>query len=488
MRHFQRKALPACVFASVVLNSLSVAHATPPDPRPTVVNDYDNYTYTITSQYVNYDADAALLEAQPWWGNATLANALSGIVGYNAGYHAPSISSLGVLFAYGVSSGYVQIAYYMGTAIDCPSGCPNTMSDFYYAVGTRQLIQPVTPPPVTPPGVTPPQVTPPPVIPPEVIPPEVIEQALITFSSISGSLASTASGINSVTSNVNMLINGAHSRPLSHWVAPGKNTFWVGGDWGRDDHGQRDGSNGLAEVGFGRNFGFAQFNATLGQTWARQNLSDSGRVEADGQYLTLEAIVPVSESRKIYATLGGFGHWGESDISRGYINMGKTDASKGSPDTDTWGVRARLDWVDALTLGNTGISPYVDLSYTKSHLDGYTEKGGAFPARFDSQTDDYTEARLGFNAQTPLPFAGFNFISNLEAVHRFEDRTSGVNGEVTGVFDFSLPGEDVRNDWVKAGAGVEGLVGPGKASFMLNGTSKSEMPNLWLAASYQLEF
>lgn len=447
MRHFNKSALSASIFVGALLSGLTSALAAP-TTNPIVTGTYAGSVYTITSTSTSYDASSALLESQPWWGNQPLAFALNEI------YYRAQNSRL-VLFAYGLSGNYVSITYGSGPGVvDCPSTCPLKSMSYDYAIGSS----------------------------------EVIQQTLITLGSLSNSLSSTAAGVNSVTSNVNMMVNGAHSRPLSRLVEPGKNTAWVSGDWGRDDHGRRDGSSGLMEVGVGRNFGFAQFNATVGQTWARQQLMDSGRVEADGQYLMLEAIVPVYEPERIYATLGGYGHWGESDIRRGYINMDHTETSKGSPDTNTWGVRARLDWVDALVLSTTGISPYVDLSYTRSRIDGYTEKSGSFPARFDSRTDDYTEARLGFNTQTPLPITSFNFVSNLEAVHRFEDRTSATSGEVTGLFDFSLPGEDVRNDWVKAGAGIEGLIGPGKATVMLNGTSKSEMPNLWLAASYQLTF
>jgi hypothetical protein len=36
--------------------------------------------------------------------------------------------------------------------------------------------------------------------------------------------------------------------------------------------------------------------------------------------------------------------------------------------------------------------------------------------------------------------------------------------------------------------GVEGQLGAGKASLMLNDTTEGEMPSTWLAASYQLAF
>ncbi|AHY42169.1 hypothetical protein UIB01_06585 [Stutzerimonas decontaminans] len=276
---------------------------------------------------------------------------------------------------------------------------------------------------------------------------------------------------------------------MGRLVEPGQSTFWAAGDWGRDDHGNRSGNGGLAEIGVGRNLGFAQINLSLGQTHAKQDLIYNGEVKSDGRYLMLEGIIPLTQVEGLYATLGAYGHWGEVDIHRGYFNMSALDSSKASPDTETWGVRARLDWQSALSVANTGISPYVDLSYSSSHMESYTEEGGGLPARFDGRTDDRTEARLGFNTQTPLPFiSGYNFVTNLEAAHRFDKNSAGVNGAVDGYFTFNLPGEDVTNDWLKAGVGVEGEAGPGKLSLMLNGTTQSEMPNFWVATSYQLPF
>jgi outer membrane autotransporter protein len=202
----------------------------------------------------------------------------------------------------------------------------------------------------------------------------------------------------------------------------------------------------------------------------------------------VEGIIPVVKEQGIYATVGALGHWGKSDIRRGYTNFSAPDSSEGSPDTRTWGIRTRLDWQNAFFARDVAISPYVDLSYTDSHMDGYTETGGGIPAQFDSRDNAYTEARLGFNAAKPLNIGKLSLVTNIEAAHRFGDHGAGTSGEVDGLFTFSLPGDKVSTDWIKAGVGVEGDVGPGKLSLMLNGTSKSDMPNVWLAASYQMAF
>lgn len=452
MRRFKR-ALSSSVLASICFTHMTAAHAVAvPDERPTVVVSYGGSTYSISSVLVNYPSGIDVLSAQPWWGSATLAQALLERVGRSAGGYAAGDTSSSILFAYGGSSTHSYIKYMEGnsdTVLDCQSNCNTYNRSWYYAI---------------------------------------INQ-LITLDTLAESLESTSTGVNSINNNLNMMINGAHSRPLARLVAPGQKTMWVAGDWGRDDHGNRSGNTGMAEFGVGHNLGFAQFNVSIGQTWAKQDLIYDGEAKTEGQYLMLESIIPVGQVDGLYATVGAYGHWGEADIRRGYINFSEQDSSNASPDTQTWGIRTRLDWQNAVSLANTGVSPYVDLSYTNSHLDSYTEKGGGIPAQFDGRTDDYTEARLGFNTQTPLPFApGYSFVTNLEAAHRFEKNSAGVNGAVEGYFTFNLPGEDVTNDWLKAGAGVEGEVGPGKLSLMLNGTTQSEMPNFWVATSYQLAF
>tara|TARA_R110002050_G_scaffold269167_1_gene411436 strand:+ start:36471 stop:37811 length:1341 start_codon:yes stop_codon:yes gene_type:complete len=443
----KNRLLPFSFVAGLCLPMVGFAEPGPLDPsmNPSVTVEYGGSTYSISRVVTSYNDNPDLLTSQPWWGNPSLASGLSQAVA-----DAENVS-VRLVFAYSIKDGSISIFWEEapGSVVDCPTGCPSL--DLYddYAILNE----------------------------------------LITQASMANSLQSTSQGFSSLNSGLNMMINGAHSRPLSRMVAPGKSTFWAAGDWGTDEHGQRSGSAGLAEVGVGHNYGSFQFNASLGQTWARQNLSSNGRAESDGQYLLVEGIVPVSAEQNLFATLGAFGHWGEIDMRRGYISASALDSSKGNADSQTWGLRARLDWVDALSLGNTGISPYADLSYTHSKLDGYTEKGGANPASFDSRTDRYTEARLGFGTETPLSWwSGYNLVANLEAAHRFEDRSAGVSGNVNGLFTFNLPGEDYQNDWLKAGVGIEGLLGDGKASLMLNGTTDSDQPDMWVAASYQLSF
>ncbi|MCP4089030.1 MAG: autotransporter domain-containing protein, partial [Gammaproteobacteria bacterium] len=311
---------------------------------------------------------------------------------------------------------------------------------------------------------------------------------LITLTDVGDSLSSTAEVVGTTLRTASTLVNGAHSRPMSRRVAVGQKTAWLAGDWGHDNHNSRDGSVGLAEVGVGHNFGLSQINVSLGKTWADQDLIHSGDIDADGKYVMVEGIFPVSEEKGVYATLGAYYHWGDNDIRRGYLNAGLADTSSASPDTQTWGLRARIDWENAFSAASTQFSPYANLTYTDISMDSYTESGGGFPAHFDSKSEDTTEVRAGLNAAMPIPGSAVQFVSNIEVTHRFDDEGARTSGQLPGLFAFDLDGQDYDSTWLKGGVGIEGQLGEGKVSLMLNGTTRGEMASAWLAASYQVTF
>lgn len=313
---------------------------------------------------------------------------------------------------------------------------------------------------------------------------------LITLSDVSQSLRDTAAGGAMTLRGANLVLQGAHSQPLLRRVTPGQKAFWLAGDWGRDDVGSRRGSLGLAEVGGGYNLGPVQINLALGQTWARQDLSLNGRTEVDGSYVMGQALLPISPSADggLWATLEAYRHWGDADTRRNYLNAGTVDRSSGTATTNTWGLRARLDWENAVYLSHTGITPYADVSYSRTKAGAYTESGGGFPAYFNARQEDSTELRLGLNTSSVLPVENARLLSTLEAVHRFETHGARTSGQMIGLFGFDLEGQKYHQDWLRLGLGVEGKLGAGRASVMINGTTAGEAPNVWLAASYTVAF
>jgi Uncharacterized protein with a C-terminal OMP (outer membrane protein) domain len=283
----------------------------------------------------------------------------------------------------------------------------------------------------------------------------------------------------------NLILHGAHSRPLARQAAPGKKIFWAAGDWGTDKHGERDGDLGVAEIGTGQHFGSVQANLSLGQSWAEQQLAHNGEAKAKGTYLMAETLIQLGGN--LWASAGGYYQWGDIDVRRGYLNAGLPDASSGSADNNTWAIRGRLIWENAFALSGTSFAPYLDLSHTESRIDSYTETGGGFPAQYNARTERATELRLGTHAVRPVS-SRLNLIGTLELAHRFQQDTIGVSGQVPGLFAFNYAGTDTRQTWLRAGGGVEGALGNGKAALMLNLTTEGEVPNAWFAASYQVEF
>ena len=308
---------------------------------------------------------------------------------------------------------------------------------------------------------------------------------LVTLADVQESLAGTSRGGSTALTAAGLVLNGAHSRPLSRRVAMGQKIFWLAGDWSADDHGDRSGDLGVTELGLGRNFGMLQINVSLGQTWAKQSQTLNGQTKADGTYLLAEVLTPVQDN--LWAIFDILSHKGEADLKRGYLNAGAQDYSIATPATDAWSLRARLEWESAWRSAVADFTPYADLAWATTRLDAYTETGGGFPARFDARKEKATELRLGVHVQKPL-VGGLNLVSTLEAAHRFERSGSRTSGEVIGLFGFDLAGQPIKRNWLRVGIGAEGKLAEGITSLMLNATTQAEVPSAWLAANWQRAF
>ncbi len=91
------------------------------------------------------------------------------------------------------------------------------------------------------------------------------------------------------------------------------------------------------------------------------------------------------------------------------------------------------------------------------------------------------------NATRPLE-NGMHLLGALEAAHRFEKSGARMSGQVLGLFGFDVAAPDSRQDWLRAGIGIEGRLAEGKATVVLNLTTRGEMPSAWLAANWQKSF
>ena len=95
--------------------------------------------------------------------------------------------------------------------------------------------------------------------------------------------------------------------------------------------------------------------------------------------------------------LTGYYHQADAGLLRAYDTGSATDFSYGETDVDSWAFRARIDWQHAFALRGCESSPYIDLSFAESQVDGYLEAGGAASAIFQPNRDHSLGARAGVN-------------------------------------------------------------------------------------------
>lgn len=252
-------------------------------------------------------------------------------------------------------------------------------------------------------------------------------------------------------------LNGAHHRPLlAQPQLGGDHCAWATGDIAH--HNGAETTLGLAEIGactdaLGNG---VRVGAGVGASHSWQELANGGNARLGGQYVMGEIDWQPEGTPLLFSLIGVAGHWGV-DVRRGYTNGADIDYSVGETEMSGGALRARVDWLDAATFGGTSIDPFASVALGRTHLDGYTETGGAFPARFEDQDNTMREVRLGVTAVTELTQA-LTLSTTLEAVHRSGD-SPRVEGSVPGVFGFDLGGGELSRNWVRAGAEIDYRVG-----------------------------
>lgn len=308
---------------------------------------------------------------------------------------------------------------------------------------------------------------------------------IITIKDLGNSLGTSGAANTSLVNNLGVVVNGAGSRPLDRRAPEGRFTAWMGGDWGRDDHGSRDGTLGLGELGFGYNFGPLQLNGVAGYTGFDQNTILGGTTDVRAGYIKLEALGQITgdQDSGLWGIVTGTGLWGNANLTRNYLTGGLVDSSFGRTDVQGYGIRGRLQWENAIP----HVSPYGELSYARTCLRGYTETGGAFPAAFDTLCDGSTEIRYGFDAKIPVT-EEIRLIGTLEGVHRVESSGASVTGHVVGVGGFNLGAANYQQDWLRAGAGIEADFSGSTLSIMANATTKGESSSAWVAANWRVTY
>ncbi|PNG14301.1 autotransporter domain-containing protein [Stutzerimonas stutzeri] len=305
---------------------------------------------------------------------------------------------------------------------------------------------------------------------------------MIDLQEFSASLDATAAAPAAALANTDMILNGAHGSPMRNLVPEGRYSVWAGGDYGQQD--DTDADQGSLEVGVATNIGNGvQLNVALGRSYAESETGLGGETKLRGTYLMPEAIIKLG-TLPLYTTVSAFYSSGDADIDRGYRNAGNIVQSHGETDVTIVGGKLRLDWLNAFTVASTAFTPYTSVGHVEAKFDGYTETGGGFPVRWNDRTERTTTGRVGMDAvHTFNPT--ISLLGRIEGVHRFDDESNSASGELIGLSTFELPGQDYRQNWVRAAIGAEAALCGGVGSVMLNGTSEGGDADYWLALNYK---
>ncbi|MBJ3783500.1 autotransporter domain-containing protein [Devosia sediminis] len=248
-------------------------------------------------------------------------------------------------------------------------------------------------------------------------------------------------------------MNGAHHRPLM--LTPeldGDMCAWATGDFAY--HGGNSTGLGLAEVGACTDLagGAVRIGGAVGTTRSWQDLALGGSSRMAGQYVLGEVDWQPDGTPLLLSVTGMLGGW-QANVDRAYSNGADTAISSGQTNAMGGVVRLRADWLDAATLGNTTINPWTSVSVGALHVDGYTESGGPFPARFNAQDLSHVDVRLGLTAITEIT-TQTKLSTTFEVAHRTGSAPT-ASGQVDGLFAFSLGGGQQSNTWLRVGAELD---------------------------------
>jgi len=271
------------------------------------------------------------------------------------------------------------------------------------------------------------------------------------LSSINGQNRISATG----STLAGLPLEGAHHRPMLSFDRMGKESqAWATGDFGSSSR-TRDVHVTSGEAGINWNVGKSfLFGVAGGHAVQNQDLDLGGSSATKGDFFIAELDYRPEGTQWIVSLLGMVGSW-ESKTNRGYTSGGSTDFSNGVADTITRSARLRVDAPTVATFGGFGFAPFASYTVTQTVVGAYTETGGGFPASFNEQEHNATEARLGVTASKDLS-EKTKLLLSVEGIHRFDGAGPSLTGQdVTGGVAFSLPGVAPRPDCVRFGFDVD---------------------------------
>ena len=285
-----------------------------------------------------------------------------------------------------------------------------------------------------------------------------------------------------------MALHGAHGSPMRGLLAAGVQSFSVAGDVGRGSApSSSTGDLGVAEVSYARGLRDGNMvKVALGHSRSNQDTVFGGNIRVSGTYLLPEVIFKLADT-PVHFTFSGYYNAGNANIKRGYNNAGTPTLSSGEAQATTTALRIRADWLNAATWGNTALTPYASMTQIHSRIGAYTETGGGFPASWEARSESATQARIGVDAVHSISDK-INLLGRVEIGHRFQSQGANAKGQVLGLFAFDLSGQSYKQDWARLSAGLEGKLGDGVGSLVLNASTEGQTPRYLLAANYRWSF
>ncbi|NLR75912.1 autotransporter domain-containing protein [Leeia aquatica] len=310
---------------------------------------------------------------------------------------------------------------------------------------------------------------------------------LIDVQQFNGSLYSVAHQQNRSLGESDLVMNGLHSRPTAFTLKTGQGTMWVGGDLGRAERVPGKGTVGNGELGVA--YGLTDtlmLRAAVGRTGSDIDSDGGSNVETSGTFVLPELVAQLGDSPFLLSA-SAYYNSGKARIRRGYLNAGTPEHADGTPDVSSKALRLRLDWMDAYKSERLSLTPYASMSWYRSHVDGYTEKGGNFPVSWEAQQERQSILRLGTDLRYALS-DNVTLTGLLELAHRSRQNGEGAQGRIIGLSSFKLEGMAYPRSWVRLGVGLDAKVGPGILAVMLNANSRNSGNRWWLNASYRIPF
>ncbi|MFO1186415.1 MAG: autotransporter domain-containing protein [Alphaproteobacteria bacterium] len=152
--------------------------------------------------------------------------------------------------------------------------------------------------------------------------------------------------------------------------------------------------------------------------------------------------------------------WFSTDITRGYLNGIMPDRSRGKRKGKAYGAAAELGWLFPI-FRSASLMPFVLHQAVKLELDPYTEATGAFPAAFNGVDHESQITRVGAEVRSPGVHL-HQIWASANWAHQHDAKGIDVAGRVIALNSpFSVPGQELRSDWLEAALGASLRLMPG---------------------------